>query len=317
MQMITMLLVIVSILTLLSGISTFLGAAKGDRARSAWFFVATVFAATWIAMVLLFLNATSGVDAKQLIVTTSFAFISVLFTDAALLGYITWRHRFGKIATLIFMAINLIFTTLVVARPTSFLSEIVLSNTGNSINFNMGPVFFTYTGLSCVLTLAVLAALIRQIRKSKSSRTRNSNIVLLVGFVISSSVALANYLVSTLWTWNFSWLGPLAISTTIVTFYYTILRYRAIKLNSRWLRFLSYVVLMAAMAILYMVVFYLVFLAMFRGSSPSTEVIILNFIMVFFFLLLMPAMNEAMGFVRSLISGEGNESGDGEEKPRQ
>ena len=53
-----------------------------------------------------------------------------------------------------------------------------------------------------------------------------------------------------------------------------------------------------------MMVFYVVFIAMFRGSSPSIEVIVLNFIMVLFFLLLMPAMNELTAFVRSLITGE-------------
>ena len=53
-----------------------------------------------------------------------------------------------------------------------------------------------------------------------------------------------------------------------------------------------------------MVIFSAIFAALFRGSTPSTEVIILNFIMILIFLALMPAMNEFIKFVRSLISGQ-------------
>ena len=52
-----------------------------------------------------------------------------------------------------------------------------------------------------------------------------------------------------------------------------------------------------------MVVFYLIFMALFRGSKPSIEVIVLNFIMVLIFLLLMPALNQIILNVRTLISG--------------
>ena len=53
-----------------------------------------------------------------------------------------------------------------------------------------------------------------------------------------------------------------------------------------------------------MVIFSVIFAALFRGSPPSTEVIILNFIMIVIFLLLMPAINELLVSIRSLISGK-------------
>ena len=53
-----------------------------------------------------------------------------------------------------------------------------------------------------------------------------------------------------------------------------------------------------------MVIFSVVFAGLFRGSTPSTEVIILNFIMIVIFIALMPAMNELSNFIRSLISGQ-------------
>ena len=43
---------------------------------------------------------------------------------------------------------------------------------------------------------------------------------------------------------------------------------------------------------------------MFRGSTPSVEVIVLNFVMILIVLLLTPAMSELNMFVRSLISNQ-------------
>lgn len=304
MQVVNILLGIVVVLALVSGFVVFCGATKGDRARSAWFFIATIFASLWIASVLLFQAARTEVDAELAIYPACFAYISVLFTDVALLGYITWNKKSGKTVTLILAILSTIFSFIVITKPDLFESEIVLTGTVNRIVFNIGPMYFTYIVLACALTTAVFHFLVQQKKKSKSPRTKNSNTVLLVGFAISSLVTLVADLVITFWDWSYSWLGPLAISATIIAFYYSILRYRSLKLNSSWLRFMSYVVIIATVAILYMVVFYIVFLAMFRGSNPSTEVIILNFIMVFFFLLLMPVINETTTFMRSLISGD-------------
>ena len=61
-----------------------------------------------------------------------------------------------------------------------------------------------------------------------------------------------------------------------------------------------------------MIIFAVIFAALFRGSTPSTEVIVLNFIMIVIFLLLMPAMNELSSFIRSLIYGDKNKKKEGD-----
>jgi len=58
-----------------------------------------------------------------------------------------------------------------------------------------------------------------------------------------------------------------------------------------------------------MIIFSIVFAALFRGSTPSTEVIVLNFIMILIFIALMPAMNGLMEFIRSLISSPKSNKG--------
>ncbi len=302
MQLIAILLTTVSILTLLSGFAVFAGSKKSDRARSAWFFVATIFATIWMVTISLFLIAKPDWPSEQMTMLVDLTYLSAIFIDIALLGYIAWRHKIGKATTITFLIAGIIFAIFFTLNPSLLYTDIILANTGNSLVTNIGPFYFTYIAFFCALVPAVLITLFRQILKSRSSRVKSGDLVLLIGFAISGTVSLIFNLILPLWTWNLIWLGPLAISTTIIAFYYTILRYRALKLGSRWLKVLSYIVLIASAAVLYMIVFYIIFLAMFRGSSPSIEVIILNFIMVLFFLLLMPAMNELTAFVRSLIA---------------
>lgn len=304
MQLIAILLTTVSILTLLSGFTVFVGSKKSDSVRSTWFFIATIFATVWMASIALFLNASSDWSRNFMTVLVDLTYLSAIFIDIALLGYISWQHKYGKFITLFFLAAGLIFAGFFVANPSLLYTDVVLTNAGNSLITNIGPFYFTYIAFFCAIVPAVLITLLRQIIKSKSSRVRNGDLVLLIGFAISGTMSLIFNLILPLWTWDLIWLGPLAISTTIIAFYYTILRYRALELGSAWLRILSYVVIITSAAVLYMIVFYVVFLAMFRGSSPSLEVVILNFIMVLFFLLLMPAMNELTSFIRSLISGD-------------
>ena len=128
--------------------------------------------------------------------------------------------------------------------------------------------------------------------------------IIMVSFGISSLLTFfGDLILPLLGNWEMVWLGPLALAVTIISFYYTILRYRSLNLSSIWLKIFSYIVIISSIAIVYMVIFSIIFAALFRGSTPSSEVIILNFIMILIFMSLMPAMSELSGFIRSLISG--------------
>lgn len=303
MQLIAILLITVSVLTFLSGLAVFLGARKGDRVRSAWFFAATIFATIWTVAISLFLIATREWNGTLTLIV-DMTYISAIFIDIALLGYISWFKKYGKVATLLFLILGIIFAGVFIAKPELLYTSVNFSSAGNSLTTNFGPFYFTYIAFFCALVPTVILTLLHQIFKSKSNRVRGGDLTLLVGFAISGTMSLIFNLILPLWTWNLIWLGPFAISTTILAFYYTILRYQVLKLTSRWLKLLSYIVLITSAAVLYMIVFYIIFIAMFKGSSPSIEVIILNFIMVLFFLLLMPAMNELTTFIRSLITSQ-------------
>ncbi len=303
MQLIAILLITVSILTILSGIAVFFGSNKSDRSRSAWFFLSTLFAFAWMISISLFLIAKPDWKDNMTLVV-DITYISAIFIDIALLGYIVWKQKFGKVLTSIFFVIGLILAGFIIYNPNLLYTEIVFANSGNSLVTNVGPFYFVYVAFFCCLVPAILISLLKKVWKGSSFRSHGGDLVLLIGFAISGTMSLIFNLILPFWTWNYIWLGPLAISTTIIAFYYTILRYRSLNLSSRWLKILSYIVIVASCAVIYIVIFYIIFAAMFRGSSPSPEVIILNFVMIAIVLALIPATNELNMFIRSLISNQ-------------
>lgn len=304
MQLIVILLTTVSILTFLSGIITFFGSSKGDRVKSAWYLLAAIFATFWMTSISLFLVAKPSTT-LSMGWHVNWTFISAILLDIAFLGYGAWQKKYGKITTLAFLLIGLTISTFILLNPDALYSEIVLSNTGNSVVMNMGALYFSYVGFFCAIVPAIIIVFLQQFIKTHSRRKRGGGIITMISFGISSTVVLIFNLILPLFNnWNLIWLGPLALAITILGVYYTILRYRMLNLSSIWLRIFSYIVIIASIAIVYMIIFSVIFAALFRGSTPSIEVIILNFIMILIFIALMPAMNGFMLFVKSLISGE-------------
>lgn len=300
MQLITILMFTVSVLTILSGATVFFGAKKGERLKSFWFLVATIFATIWMVSICLFLTVSPGSE-DVMVWHTNWTYISAIFIDVALLAYISWHEKYGKFITAFFLVFGLILAGMFISNPNLLYTEIILSPTGNGLVTNIGVFYFIYIGFFCLLIPAVIFTLIRQIMGSKSSKKRGGELVLLIGFAISGTMALIFDLILPLWRWDLVWIGPLAIATTIIAFYYSILRYRVLDLSSIWLKVLSYIVIITTIAVIYMIIFATVFAVLFKGSTPSIEVIILNFIMIVIFLLLTPAINETTGFIRELI----------------
>lgn len=300
MQLIIILLVTVSILTFLSGATVLFGSSKGDRLRSAWFFLATFFATLWMVAIAIFLTATPEMSNVDLWVKLTF--VSAIMLDVAFLGYIAWREKFGKILTFIFLVFGLTVSGIIICCPQLLFNEIALSATGNTVTLNIDALYITYITFFATIVPAVIFYLFKQFQNSTSKKKRKSDIVIMISFAISSIiVSISDVILPLLGRWDMIWLGPLALSATIIAFYYTILRYRSINLVSSWLKLFSFIVISTSLAIVYMIIFSIIFAAMFRGATPSTEVIILNFAMILIVISLLPAINELSMFIRSLI----------------
>lgn len=300
MQLITILLVTVSILTVLSGLAVFCGAARKERARSAWFFLATIFAAIWTDSIALFLNATSEMG-DLIPVAVNLTFISALFFDVGLIGYLSWQRKSGKIFTLLLSAVAIILALSIAINPGLLYKQIILSDQGNSIELNLGGFYIAYAVFTVLkMVNIVTSSILTMIESSKAKR--KGYLVLLIGYMAAGLMMLIFNMILTFTRWDLIWVGPISISTTIICFYLAVLRFKMVSLNTNWLRMLSYVVLMLSGAVFYMVIFALVFRLLFRGASPSIEVIVLNFIMIAIVLLMFPAMNELTALVEALVA---------------
>ncbi|MBR3228624.1 hypothetical protein IKF67_00040 [Candidatus Saccharibacteria bacterium] len=303
MQLIVILLGTVSVLTFLSGLIVFLGAKKGSRAHSAWFFSAAIFATVWMISICLFLTAKP--DRMAMIDWhVKWTFASAILLDASFLGYVAWKEKYGKILTSIFLVLGLLLVGTIFLKPELLYKEVILANTGNSVVMNISALYFAYIAFFGLIVPAIIIYLLKQFIKTRSDRTKGGDLVIMLSFGGSSTIVLIVNLIMPLFgNWSMIWLGPLALSATIIGFYYTILKYKSLNLASAWLKIFSYIVIFASLAIVYMIIFSLIFAALFRGSTPSIEVIILNFLMVIVFLVLMPAINRVMVDVHSQISG--------------
>ena len=223
----------------------------------------------------------------------------------AFLGYGAWSKKYGKITTILFLILGLVISGAILLNPSLLYSNVVLSTTGNSVIMNIGPLYFAYIAFFGLIVPVIIGVFFSQFLRARSRRKRSGDIVTMISFGASSTVVLiANLILPLLNNWNGIWLGPLALAVTILGVYYTILRYRILNLSSIWLRIFSYIIVFASIAIVYMIIFSAIFAGLFRGSTPSIEVITLNFIMILIFIALMPAINGLMESVKALIVGQ-------------
>lgn len=311
MQLIVILLATVSILTILSGVTVFFGSTKGYKVRALWFLLASIFATVWMLTIAIFLSAKPGSE-KAMEWPVKFTFISALLLDVCFLAYASWRQKFGRINTCVFMVYSVILSTIIAIQPDLLYNNIILLPSGNIVTMNMGPMYIAYIVFFTTIVPAIITAFLRHYFASRKKKEKTTgDIIIISSFNISSVLTLAFNLILPLFgRWDLIWVGPLALSATIIAFYYITLCYSEFTLTSIWLKLFSYIVIITSLAIIYMLIFALIFAAMFRGATPSTEVIILNFVMVMIMLILMPAISNITTFIRALISGKSTEKKD-------
>ncbi len=302
MSLTSILLFATSVLAVLSGFSVFVGASKVDRKRMAWFFAAAVMAALWSVAIALFLalpiNAESLAPVLIMVIYIASAIMMV-----ALLGFASWDNTIGKIL-IICAVLSVIIVSAVVLHDTSVLfAGFTLSNQGNSVTLVNGPVYWLYTFFFILNSILAWFFILQHSRRTRIKRVRQGDHILLVGLMITGALSMISDLILPLFVrYDLIWIGPLALSATLVTFYYAILRFRVIAISSNWLKALSYVVLLVSGAVIYMLIFYLIFTSLFKIPNPSSSILVLNFLMIVIVLLLMPVINELIASARSMIS---------------
>jgi len=268
----------------------------------AWFFVAAMMAALWSVAIALFLALPVGSESVAPVLIM-LIYIASAIMMVALLGFASWEYVIGKVLT-VSAALAVIVSSAVVLHDTSILFVgFTLTNQGNTVQLVNGVMYWLYTFFFVLNSVLAWLFILQHSRRTRIKRVRQGDYVLLVGLMITGALSMISDLILPLFVrYDLIWIGPLALSITLVTFYYAILRFRIISISSGWLKTLSYVVLLVSGAVIYMLIFYLIFTALFKIPNPSTSVLVLNFLMIVIVLLLMPLINEVSASMRSMIS---------------
>ena len=304
MNFIYILVIAVAILTVLSAVALLFGSSRIEKRRSLWFFTAAIGEAIWGISISLFLalGANDVAEATAPLLVKGI-YSGAIIMDVALLGYISWKYRTGKLATILFGVIGIALMTIFFYDPSVLYSSISLSGPGApSVVIDLSQWFYiAYALYFCTITPVFCGFLIYQIRKARNKNTRKGYLSFLVGLLIAGGLTLIFDIILPPTRYDLIWVGPLTIGLVILVFYYAILRFKMISLAAGWLRAMSYIVIVCSAFIVYLLIFHLVFSALFRVASPSFQVILLNFIMVTIVLLLTPAISEINAMIRSFI----------------
>lgn len=303
MNLINILVIAISILTILSALSLVFGSTKAEKKRSLWFLAAAIGEVMWgvsIAAALSLPPSEAGYELMPWLIKG--IYVGAMLMDSTILGYVSWKYKFGKVLTSFFLIVGAIMSVIFLYDPSVLYSSFTLSYSGNSVAIDMSKGFYlAYILYFCTLVPAFCLSLVYRIKHATSKDTKKGYLFFLIGLAIAGGASLVFDLLMPLNRYDLIWVGPLLIGLVMMGFYYAVLRYRMITLSTGWLKTMSSIVLVSGGIVVYLLIFHLVFSALFRVSSPSPQVLLLNFIMVAIVILLTPAISEIWSMVKSLI----------------
>lgn len=304
MQLIIILLIAVSLLTLLSGIAVLSGARKGERAQAFLFFFITFFAIGWAVSIGIFLSLPESTSSDVAALTTYGIYLPALFMSWGLAIYPIYKYKIGKAVMAVYGIFCILLLVFPLMDPSILYSSITLSEIdGNIVHLQHNIYNYCYMAYFITTCSIYMIGLWYNARHAKSPQIKKANLMVLIGFTITGVVALIfDVILSFMGKYDTIWAGPLAMCAAWVFHYYAILKYRLLDLSGTWLKNLSHVIIMSLAAIIYLTIFFIIFIALFKIPSPSISVIILNIIMIVVVLLLFPVLNEVSSYVRSLAS---------------
>ncbi len=305
MSLISILLLATAVMTLMIGLMSFLGSSRADRKRTAWVLVSDIGAFAWIVSIAVFLGLDPATTGAENIATVAIygIYIATLVMVVAILGYASWQYSVGKVVTLVAIAVAIFLAVYLVIDPNVLYTSFELTNNGNTVSIVNGWYYWTYALALVVMISFFTAMTYYRAKRTSKKQLRIGDTILTVGFIVVGVVsAIFNLALPLMGRYDLIWLGPLSLSITMLCYFYAILKYRIISVSAGWLKTLAYVVLLSTGAAIYMVIFYIIFTALFKIPNPSGAILVLNFIMIVIVLLLIPVINEVKASISGLIS---------------
>ena len=302
MQLIAILLITVSVLALLSGFAVFLGSSKSSRAQALTFLITTFGVFGWAFSMAIFLTLDeNAIDIAPIPVFG--IYLSTLVMDLFVLVYTGWKIKWGIFPIIMSTLASIFLGAALIYNPHLLYDNIVLSSTaGNSIGIRLDWYYIAYIALMVFEGIIVVAFILSRIKHTTNQAFKRGWKSFLICLAIGWTAAGIFDLYLPLFRYDLIWIGPLFIAIDFVIHYYAIIKYRLLDLASSWLKILSHIIVMSLAAVVYLTLFFIIFMALFKVPSPSSAVIILNVVMIIIALLLFPILNELSSYFRSLSS---------------
>jgi len=301
MQLIEVLLIAVSILAILAGMSVAVGSSKQNKSLGIWFFLATIGAAIWCVSIAWFLLLDpSQIEISQYLIIGIIGGITMC--DVSLLGYCGWQQKGGKLATTLFGLGGIAIVLLLALNPSIFYSDISLNYTCNQLTVVKSWYYGVLIAFFTLISVTFSSFLSKRIKKEANKSKKFGFKVFYVGLTLGGILALVFDLILLSSVPSLIWIGPMATVISILSFYYSIIKYRSISLTTKSMRIMSYSILCASGVIIYILAFYAVFASIFHQQNPSFAVVLLNLIMLILTIAISPAVREISGIVMGMVN---------------
>lgn len=297
MQLIRALLIAAIVVVLLSGVSVFFGSRKQEKKSSVFFLIATIGAALWTVAIAVALKM-PGASSEFVHITVTCIIAGVILCDIGLLAFLGWKYKGGKTLAFIFTLAGIVLVALLAYDSSLFYSHYDLSQEYVQIFINHSWYYFTLIAYFFLISMFFSSFLLKRIKEATNPSLKTGLKVFNIGLSIGGILALIFDLILITTLPNLIWIGPMATIISIMSFYYSIVKFRTLNISARWMNLMSYVILAATAVIIYLLVFYVVFTTLFRTPNPSVEVLILNGIMALFLIAITPAVQELTNFMK-------------------
>lgn len=306
MNLTSILLIATAVLSLISGIIFLAGSVKNSRWSGFWVFMISLGCTIWAFGCGSFLALPVGAD-----VMADWSILCIylggMLLALSVLVYAAWWCYLGKYRILsrlyvIVCAVFAAFLGVILIYDRSVLYDgITLSNAGNAVHLYWGWYYIAYCIFFAMAFCGFWICQFINARKARTKQVRKGAYVLFFGFLVTALISGFYNVLLPPSNYSLIWVGPLSMDIVLLAFFYSTLRYRMIAVSSHWLRLLAYGVTILSGVIIYMVIFYIIFTALFKIPNPSSSILVLNFLMIVIVLLLIPVINEINAALRSMI----------------
>lgn len=302
MSLISILLIATAVLCLLTGFISLVGSSRSDRGRGAWFFVTTIGCAIWTTGIGMFSVLAPGAD-NAAIFSIYCIYLGSILMAVSVLGYAAWRHKSGKVITIFCMLFGVFLACTFLYDQNLLYSGYTLDSVaGNSVQLKLEWYYISYCVFYIINNTSFIYYQYQNAKRARTKNIRKGNQILFFGLLVAGVLAIVFDLLIPPFDYSLIWVGPLLLSLVMIAFFYATIKYHMISISTRWMQIFAYGVLLSVGAIIYMLLFYIVFTALFKIPNPSASILVLNFLMIIIVLLLMPVLNELNAQIRSMIS---------------